>query len=71
MIAMNLPEKTVRNLLDYINEYLDHACSQKFIREAEQDKMRIKRAIGRAEGRPRSMMNDFRVERLIGREVSR
>ena len=65
MIAMNLPEKTVRNLLDYINEFLDNACSQKFIREAEEDKNRIKRAIGRAMGRPKSMLKDFRLKDII------
>mgnify|MGYP000383167614 CR=1 FL=1 len=61
MIALNIPEKTARNLLDYINEFLDSTCSLKFKREAEQDKNRIKRAIGRAEGRPKSMLNDFRL----------
>ena len=65
MIAMNLPEKTVRNLLDYINEFLDNACSQQFIREAEEDKNRIKRAIGRAMGRPKSILNDFRLKDMI------
>ena len=65
MIALNIPEKTARNLLDYINDFLDNTCSQKFTREAEEDKNRIKRAIGRAEGRPKSMMNDFRLKDII------
>ena len=65
MITLNIPERTARNLLDYINEFLDNSCSQKFIREAIQDKMRIKRAIGRAEGIPRSMLNDFRLQDMV------
>jgi len=56
MIILNIPLRTARNLLDYINEFLDNSCNQEFIREAIQDKMRIKRAIGRAEGIPRSML---------------
>jgi len=47
MIAMNLPEKSVRDLLDYTNEFIDNACSQKFIREAEANKSRLKKAIVR------------------------
>ena len=65
MITLNIPERTARNLLDYINEFLDNSCSQKFIREAIQDKMRIKRAIGRAEGIPRCMLNDFRLKDMV------
>jgi len=61
MIAMNLPEKSVRDLLDYTNEFIDNACSQKFIREAEANKSRLKKAIGRAEGRPRCMVDDSRL----------
>ena len=65
MIALNVPEKTARNLLGYINDFLDNACSKKFIREAEEDKNRIKRAIGRAEGIPKSMLTDFRLQDRI------
>jgi hypothetical protein len=65
MIALNIPEKTARNLLEYINEFLDNACSQKFIREAEEDKNRIKSAIGRAMGRPKSMLADFRLKDMV------
>jgi len=64
MIVLNIPEKTARNLLGYINEFLDNTCSQKFIREAEEDKNRIKKAIGRAEGIPKSMLNDFRLNNM-------
>ena len=67
MIALNIPEKTARNLLDYINEFLDNTSSQKFIREAEEDKNRIKKAIGRAMGRPKSMINDFRLKDMVGK----
>ena len=65
MITLHIPEQTARNLLEYINEYLDNACSHKFIREAIQDKMRIKRAIGRAEGIPRCMLTDFRLQDMV------
>ena len=66
MIAMNIPEQTARNLLEYINEFLDHSInSQKIIREAIEDKMRIKRAMGRALGIPRSMLNDFRLDDMV------
>ena len=65
MITLHIPEQTARNLLEYINEYLDNACSQKFMREAIQDKMRIKRAIGRAEGIPRCMLTDFRLKDMV------
>jgi len=65
MVTLNIPLRTARNLLDYINEYLDNACSQKFIREAEEDKNRIKRAIGRSEGRPSSMLTDFRLQDMV------
>ena len=65
MIAMNLPEKTARNLLEYINEFLDNTNNQKYIHEAIEDKMRIKRAIGRAEGIPRSMLNDFKLGDMV------
>jgi len=65
MVTLHIPERTARNLLDYINEYLDNACSQKFIREAEEDKNRIKRAIGRAEGIPRCMLNDCRLKDMV------
>jgi len=65
VITLNIPERTARNLLDYANEFIDNSCNQEFIREAIQDKMRIKRAIGRAEGIPRSMMNDFRLQDMV------
>ena len=65
MITLNIPERTARNLLDYANEFIDNSCNQEFIREAIQDKMRIKRAIGRAEGITRSMMNDFRLQDMV------
>ena len=65
MITLNIPERTARNLLDYINEFLDNSFNQKFMREAIEDKMRIKRAIGRAEGIPRSMLTDFRLQDMV------
>ncbi|GAJ22314.1 unnamed protein product, partial [marine sediment metagenome] len=30
MVTLKLPEKTVRNLLNYIDEYIDSTCNQKF-----------------------------------------
>jgi len=65
VITLNIPERTARNLLDYINEFLDNSFNQKFIREAIEDKMRIKRAIGRAEGIPNSMLTDFRLNDMV------
>ena len=65
MITLNIPEQTARNILEYINEYLDTACSKDFIGKAIEDKMRIKRAIGRAEGIPRSMLVDFRLDDMV------
>ena len=65
MITLNIPLRTARNLLDYANEFIDNSCFQEFIREAIEDKMRIKRAIGRAKGIPRSMLNDFRLQDMV------
>ena len=65
MITLNVPTRTARNLLEYINNFLDGNSNQKFAREAIEDKMRIKRAIGRAEGIPRSMLTDFRLDDMV------
>ena len=65
MVTLHIPEQTARNLLEYINEYLDNTCSQEFMREAIEDKMRIKKAIGRAEGIPRCMLTDFRLQDMV------
>ena len=60
-----MPEKTVRNLLDYINEYIDNSCNQKFMKEAIRDKVRIKKAIGRNEGISKEYLTDFRLKNII------
>jgi len=65
MVRLNIPEQTARNLLEYINEFVDHTSNIKHLHEAMQDKMRIKRAMGRATGIPRSMMNDFRLNDMV------
>ena len=65
MVTLNIPLRTARNLLDYANEFINNSCNQEFIREAIQDKMRIKRAIGRAEGIPRNMLTDFRLQDMV------
>ena len=67
MITLNVPTRTARNLLEYINNFLDYNSNQKFAREAIEDKMRIKRAIGRAEGIPRSMLTDFRLDDMVSK----
>ena len=67
MITLNVPTRTARNLLEYINNFLDGNSNQKFAREAIEDKMRIKRAIGRAEGIPRSMLTDFRLDDMVSK----
>ena len=67
MITLNIPTRTARNLLDYINNFLDTNYNSEFAREAIQDKMRIKRAIGRDEGIPRSMLTDFRLQDMMSK----
>jgi hypothetical protein len=65
MVTLNITEKTARNLLDYINEFIDHTSSRKFISEAIGDKMKIKKAIGRSEGIPVKFLNDFRLKDIV------
>ena len=65
MVRLNIPEQTARNLLEYINEFVDNTSNTKHLHEAIQDKMRIKRAMGRAAGILRSMMNDFRLNDMV------
>ena len=65
MITLNVPETTARSLLEYINEFVDNTSNAKHLYEAIQDKMRIKKAIGRAAGIPNSMMNDFRLNDMV------
>ena len=67
MITLNVPTRTARNLLEYINNFLDGNSNQEFAREAIEDKMRIKRAICRAEGIPRSMLTDFRLDDMVSK----
>ena len=67
MITLNIPTRTARNLLDYINNFLDTNYNSEFAREAIEDKMRIKRAIGRDEGIPRSMLTDFRLDDMVSK----
>ena len=66
MVTLHIPEQTARNLLGYINDFLDNNHNHKFMVEAVQDKMRIKKAIGRAEGIPRCMLTDFRLKDVMG-----
>ncbi|MCK4446831.1 MAG: hypothetical protein KAW56_07095 [Candidatus Marinimicrobia bacterium] len=65
MIAMNLPEKTIMDLIYYTNEFIDNACSQKFIREAETNKSRLKKVIGRVMVKPKRILNDFRLKGTV------
>ena len=65
MIALNIPEKTARNLLYCLNEVFDNSISDKFRREIIEDKMRIKKAMGRVLGIPESMLTDFRLKDVI------
>jgi len=62
---LNIPVRTARNLLEYINDFLDNNSNKGIIKEAIEDKMRIKRAIGRAEGIPRYMLTDFRLDDML------
>jgi len=65
MVRLNIPEQTARNLLEYINEYVDNTSNTKHLHEAIQDKMRIKKAISRACRIPSSMLNDFRLNDMV------
>lgn len=65
MIAINLPEKTIMDLIYYTNEFIDNACSQKFIREAEENKNRLKKAIGRVMGKPKKVLDNFRLKDMV------
>jgi len=65
MVTLKLPEKTVRNILEYINDYIDNTCNQKFMKEAIEDKIRIKKAIGKYEGIPKEYLTDFRLNDII------
>lgn len=62
MIALNLPEKTARNLLYCLGEVFDNTFSDKFKAEIIEDKMRIKRAMCRATGRLKSEIVDFQLD---------
>lgn len=53
-------------MLDYINEYIDNTCNQKFMKEAMRDKVRIKKAIGRNEKLlPECKYNKLRLKDVI------
>jgi len=65
VVTINIPEQTARNLLDYINEFIDHTCNRKYIVEAIKDKARIKKAIGRSEGRTQKIFNNFRLKDIV------
>ena len=65
MIAMNVPEQTARNILYCLNEVFDNSISDKFRKEIIEDKMRIKRAMGRVMGIPKSMLTDFRLDDMV------
>ena len=65
MIALNIPEHTARNILYCFNEVFDNSFSSTFKKEIIEDKMRIKRAIGRVQGIPKSMLTDFRLDDMV------
>jgi hypothetical protein len=66
MVELKLPEKSVRNLFDYINEFIDNCNSQKFLKEAIKDKMRIKKAIRKNKKLPpRCRLNEFRLKDVV------
>ena len=67
MIAMNVPEHTARNMLYCMNEVFDNSISDKFRREILDDKMRIKRAMCRADGTPKDMIVDYRLDDMLGK----
>ena len=67
MVNLNIPEQTARNILYCMNDCYDNSYSDKFRKEILEDKMRVKRAIGRACGIPRSMLTDFRLDDMVRR----
>ena len=66
MVILRIPLKSARNLLEYINDFLDNANNQELMKEAIGEKMRIKKAIGRSEGIPKCMLTDFRLKDIMG-----
>ena len=65
MITLNIPEQTARNILYCQNWVIDDIFNDKFKKELLEDKMRVKRAMGRALGIPRSMLTDFRLDDMV------
>ena len=65
MITLHIPLKSARNLLEYINDFLDNANNRKIMKEAIEEKMRIKKAIGRSEGISKCMLTDFRIKDIM------
>ena len=65
MVMINIPERTARNILYCLNEVFDNSSSSTFNKEIIEDKMRIKRAIGRAKGIPRNMLTDYRLKNMV------
>lgn len=61
MVVIKVPEETARNLLEYINEYIDHVSSPRYINEAIKDKIRIKKAMDRSAGRTHKFLTEFRL----------
>jgi len=65
MIKLNIPEQTARNILYCQSWVIDDVFNDKFIKELLEDKMRVKRAMGRSLGIPRSMLTDFRLDDMV------
>ena len=65
MITLHIPLKSARNLLEYINDFLDNTNNRKIMKEAIGEKMRIKKAIGRSEGIPKCMLTDFKLKDIV------
>ena len=71
MVTINLSDiQTARNILYCIDDCLSHSCDKKFMRRLIEDKAPIRRAIGKVEGIPISMLksckaNDYRKYGLL------
>ena len=69
MVTLHLPEQTARNILYCMNDCYDNSYNEKFKVEILQDKMRVKKGMCRAVGRPASEIVDFRLQDMVKKMV--
>jgi len=69
MITLNLPERSVLNILYCMNDAYDNCKSDKFGYEILQDKIKVKKCMCRSEGRSTKDIVDFRLDDMIKKMV--